>query len=186
MKCDGNDNCSKCVKKGIECKYGQEESQRAESPDQSESHTNEPSSVEESSDSKTATDQNHAVSRLTVPALSKTGVLDWTTIQIRPDPQAENPTEVGIDRAESQKYLDVYFARFHDRWPIVHRPSFGDEEVHTDLCELSMRVIGGWLLGTTESIQFAVETHAILVDHIMSQLVCQRTDMHYTKLRRGV
>jgi hypothetical protein len=98
-------------------------------------------------------------------------------IQIRPDPQVENPTEVGLDRIESQKYLNVYFDRFHDRWPIVHRPSFDEEVVHTDLCELSMRVIGAWLLGTSESIQFAIETHAILVDHIMSQLVSQIIDI---------
>ena len=33
VKCDGNDICSKCARKGIECKYGQDDdSQRDESP----------------------------------------------------------------------------------------------------------------------------------------------------------
>ena len=83
--------------------------------------------------------------------------------------------EVGIRRDESQKYsevyLEVYFDQFHHRWPIIHRPSHEEEVSETDLCELSMRMVGAWLLGTSKAVRFALETHAVLVNHIMPQLV---------------
>lgn len=83
----------------------------------------------------------------------------------------QTATEVGIDDIEVQKYLDSYFEQFHHRWPIIHRPSHEEEVKEADLCVLSMKMIGGWILGTTESIQFASETHNVLAEHITSELV---------------
>ena len=105
------------------------------------------------------------------------GLIDWTAIQIRPDPQVTtvHTTDVWIHRDESQKYLEVYlevyFDQFHHRWPIIHRPSHEEEVIEAELCELSMGIVGAWLLGTSKAVQFAVETHAVLVNNIMSQLV---------------
>lgn len=99
--------------------------------------------------------------------------MDWTSIQIRPDPKPVPipATEVGIRCDQSEKYLEVYFDQFHHRWPIPHRPSTEEEVNETDLCGFSMRMIGAWLLGNDESVQFAEQTHTVLVNHIMSQLV---------------
>ena len=55
--------------------------------------------------------------------------------------------------------------------PILHRPSHDEEVNETNLCKLSMKMMGAWLLGNDESVQFAEQTHIVLVDHIMSQLV---------------
>ncbi|KAE8447859.1 hypothetical protein EG329_010088 [Mollisiaceae sp. DMI_Dod_QoI] len=146
---------------------------------ESNGHFNSPSPVEgfpgqNSSHEIAASSQTQQKDQFTVPSAAKSrGLVDWAAIQIRPDPQVTK-TEVGIRRDESQKYLEIYFDQFHDRWPITHRPSHEDEISETDLCELSMRMIGGWLFGTKEAIQFAVQTHGVLVDHIMSQL-CQVT-----------
>lgn len=82
---------------------------------------------------------------------------------------------VGIRYDESQKYsmvyLESYFEQFHCYWPIIHRPSHEEEANETDLCELSMRMVGAWFLGTNEAVRFAVDTHVILLNHVMSQLV---------------
>ncbi|KAH6713950.1 hypothetical protein BKA61DRAFT_53613 [Leptodontidium sp. MPI-SDFR-AT-0119] len=71
-------------------------------------------------------------------------------------------------------YLESYFEQFHCYWPIIHRPSHEEEANETDLCELSMRMVGAWFLGTNEAVRFAVDTHVILLNHVMSQL-CQFT-----------
>ncbi|KUJ17543.1 uncharacterized protein LY89DRAFT_733387 [Mollisia scopiformis] len=178
-KCDGNDNCAKCLKRGIECKYGEEDSRRDESPSRSQRQIGSPIPTESISASRTsARDTIDQIPTTTPkpleipPSLANgcSGLVDWASTQIRPDPKVTTGIEVGIDRDLSQKYLDAYFEHFHDRWPVVHRPSVEEEIDDTDLCELSMRMIGGWIVGTTDSIQFALDTHNVLMDHIMSQL----------------
>lgn len=173
-KCDGGEPCAKCAKKGIDCQYGQDDgSQRDESP--SWGGTTEVTAPQTSS---LEVDVSHLrAGPGSAPAVAKTpGLVDWTSIQIRPDPQPVPipATEVGIRCEESEKYLEVYFDQFHHRWPIPHRPSHEEEVNETDLCELSMTMIGAWLLGNDESVQFAEQAHVVLVDHIMSQL-CQVT-----------
>ncbi|TVY12589.1 hypothetical protein LARI1_G009125 [Lachnellula arida] len=46
--------------------------------------------------------------------------------------------------------LTIYFKRSHHRWPIEHRVSREYDGKDTDLCELSIRMIGAWLLGTSQ------------------------------------
>ncbi|CZR56525.1 uncharacterized protein PAC_06414 [Phialocephala subalpina] len=173
-KCDGGEPCAKCAKRGIDCQYGQEDgSQRDESP--SWGGTTEvlapPTSSREVDAPQPSEEPRSARAAAKTP-----GLVDWTLIQIRPDPQPQPipAAEVGIRRDESEKYLEVYFDQFHHRWPILHRPSHDEEVNETDLCKLSMRMMGAWLLGNDESVQFAEQTHIVLVDHIMSQL-CQVT-----------
>jgi hypothetical protein len=111
------------------------------------------------------------------PTAKMHALIDWAKIQIRPDPRVTTvPTiGVGIHRDESEKYLevyaDVYFEQFHHHWPILHRPSQEEEVAESDLCELSVKVVGAWVLGTSKAVQFALETHTVLVNHIMTRLV---------------
>ncbi|KAM0145647.1 hypothetical protein ACHAPG_011527 [Botrytis cinerea] len=116
-----------------------------------------------------------------VPLAARTrGLIDWTTIQIRPDIQVTTipVTTVGTRCDESHKYSEIYskiyFDHFHHRWPIMHLPSHEEEVNEADLCEQSMSMIGAWFLGTNRAVQFAIDTHIILVDRIISQL-CQVT-----------
>ncbi|TGO63320.1 hypothetical protein BOTNAR_0102g00220 [Botryotinia narcissicola] len=101
-----------------------------------------------------------------VPFAARTrGPIDWTTIQVRPDIQVttDTATTMGTDESQiySEIYLEVYFDHFHHRWPIVHCPSHEEEANENESCELSMRMIGTWLLGTGRAVQFAIDTREI-------------------------
>ena len=105
------------------------------------------------------------------------GIIDWTAMQIRPDPQVATiaASQMAISGAELPQdvelYTDVYFDQFHHRWPIIHRASREKEAGPARLCDLSVALIGAWLSGTSKAIKYATKTHAVLIDHITSQLV---------------
>jgi hypothetical protein len=217
IKCDGNEQCATCFRRGIECKYReQDEDASMDEPSeprqrQKSSHNpaiNPPTTITieqggnslvnstELSNGTPSTFQ-HAFGNssqvpqtqtngLSMPAqstpaplslIANSTLLDWVSaIQIRRDP------EMGLDDLPSdpntEAYLEAYFTSFHPCWPLIHRPSF-DEDCRSSPIFLSVKMIGAWLLGTSESRNLAVATHNVLMDHITPQLVRQ------TKNRMG-
>ncbi|KAJ8062336.1 hypothetical protein OCU04_008882 [Sclerotinia nivalis] len=116
----------------------------------------------------------------TPSAATTRGIIDWTAMQLRPDPQVTTiaASRIAIPGAELPQYLELYtelyFDHFHHRWPIIHRASREEEAGEAGLCELSIAMIGAWLSGTSKAMKYATETHAVLIDHITPQL-CQIT-----------
>lgn len=170
IKCDGNEICSTCVKKGIECRYHVEDQSTEEANEQQQHNTSNPrqtESMEMDGGSIMAIDSAEVQPPMTtqVPQINEgrkvpegfklhgpTGLVDWSTVKVLPD-QESNGT--GKPDATSAEYLDIYFTYFHHRWPIVHRPSFEAEGENT-LVVSSAKMIGAWLLGSFESKAFAI------------------------------
>ncbi len=69
----------------------------------------------------------------------------------------------------SAQYLEIYFTYFHHRWTIVHRPSFEADNENT-LVVSSAKMIGAWLLGSSESKSFAITWHDALVEQLLPRL----------------
>ena len=202
IKCDGNVQCSACLKKGIECKYGQEDaSQAPEIPAASSRKSEVPdhgllasskagilSSVSPSNGENQETetpvlsrDPNGTSHGIPTPgpqtislqgpsnqhSPSVVGFIDWSVVKIRNDLAVSNSEDM-LDGTE--KYMETHFTHFHPRWPILHRPSY-DEENHSDGLISSTKMIGAWLEGDHESRQFSINTHHRLIDQILPRLV---------------
>ncbi|PVH76532.1 hypothetical protein DL98DRAFT_425363 [Cadophora sp. DSE1049] len=185
IKCDGNETCSTCVKKGIECKYRLEDQATDETNEQRQHDTPESrqtESMEMDGDSIMAID-GAAVLPSTTTQLPQTtedrkvsevfklhgptGLVDWSSVKVLPD-----QTSKDVDKADptSAEYLDIYFTYFHHRWPIFHRPSFEAEGGNT-LVVSSAKMIGAWLLGSFESKAFAITCkHEALVEQLLPRL----------------
>ncbi|KAH7324042.1 hypothetical protein BKA65DRAFT_407375 [Rhexocercosporidium sp. MPI-PUGE-AT-0058] len=188
IKCDGKDNCSTCVKKGIECKYRTEdqtvdklhEQQQNQSPeampkakDSTEPDVDVVMDVEMSEPvAPTATPSQQVSEAPKVPEVFKlsgpSGLVDWSFVKVLPD-QPLNTADKPVDPT-SAGYLDIYFTYFHHRWPIFHRPSFDVKNENT-LVVSSAKMIGAWLLGTFESRAFAITCrHEALVEQLLPRL----------------
>ncbi|TVY43912.1 hypothetical protein LOCC1_G003520 [Lachnellula occidentalis] len=191
LKCDRNNPCFSCVKKGVQCKFQHDGDIQRPSRDASSStapgtshplnhasttaFTARPCASNMVDD--TTTQQTSLEDPYTRPSTTKPrGLIDWTSVEIRPDPQvpASASNEVDSVKEDAQKYTEIYFKQFHHRWPIEHRVSREYDGKDTDLCDLSIRMIGAWLLGTSESVGFALETHNEVMGHLLTRL-CQVT-----------
>jgi len=189
-KCDKNDPCFSCIIKGVQCKFQHDGDSHRPSRDASSSiapgtsqslnHNLTTATTAKSYSltvvDDTTTQQTSLKDSYTRPSATKPrGLIDWTLVEIQPDPHvlAPTPKEVNSLQEVAQKYRKLYFKQFHHRWPIEHRVSREYDGKDTDLCELSIRMIGAWLHGTSESVDFAIETHDELMDQLMTRLVCK-------------
>ncbi|TVY45971.1 hypothetical protein LSUB1_G000223 [Lachnellula subtilissima] len=187
LKCDKNDPCFSCVKKGVQCKFQHDGDNHRPSRDAS-SSTAPGTSQSLNHNLSTATAAKYYASNVVDDTITQQtslkdlytrhsedkprGLIDWTLVEIQPDPHvpAHALKEVNSLQKDAQKYREIYFKQFHHRWPIEHRVSREYDGKDTDLCELSIRMIGAWLHGTSESVDFAVETHNELMDELMTRL----------------
>ncbi|CZT53103.1 uncharacterized protein RSE6_14543 [Rhynchosporium secalis] len=88
-----------------------------------------------------------------IDAFKLPGPVNWTAVKIIPD-QPPKPGDEPIDPV-SAKYADTYFAYFHHRCPIIHRPASEAEHENT-LVASSVKMIGAWLLDSSESKSLAI------------------------------
>ncbi|KAA8567683.1 hypothetical protein EYC84_008156 [Monilinia fructicola] len=113
------------------------------------------------------------------------GLVDWSNLRIQQDtPQTRDAPQnllvstskpgylSSLTKETVEKYRNLYFSQFHDRWPIVHSPSYDENEEASELLLPSILMIGGWVDGTTTSKEWALEVHHNLVEHILPRL-CQ-------------
>ncbi|KAB8295902.1 hypothetical protein EYC80_008723 [Monilinia laxa] len=113
------------------------------------------------------------------------GLVDWSNLRIQQDtPQTRDaPRNLLVSTSRPgylspltketvERYRNLYFSHFHDRWPIVHSPSYDENEEAPELLLPSIMMIGGWIDGTTTSKEWALKVHHNLVEHILPRL-CQ-------------
>ncbi|KAJ8069298.1 hypothetical protein OCU04_002958 [Sclerotinia nivalis] len=115
------------------------------------------------------------------------GIVDWSNLRILQDaPQTGEAQPLlpiskpdylcSLTKETVERYRTLYFAHFHDRWPIIHSPSYeGNEEVPKLLLP-SILMIGGWIDGTPSSRYWALKVHHNLVKRILPRL-CQPDDI---------
>lgn len=117
------------------------------------------------------------------------GIVDWSNFRIQPDaPQTGEPHQNPLPPTSKPDYLcplttetveryrTLYFAHFHDRWPIIHSPSYEDIEEVPKILLPSILMIGGWIDGTPTSRYWALKVHQSLVKRIIPRL-CQLEDI---------
>ncbi|KAF7955736.1 hypothetical protein EAE96_004660 [Botrytis aclada] len=116
-------------------------------------------------------------------------LVDWSNVRIQQDAsqtrEAPRNTLVPISKLEYlcslsketvEKYRSLYFANFHDCWPIIHSPTYEDEEEAPELLRPSILMIGGWIDGTPSSRDWALRVHHHLVEQVLPRL-CQLKDI---------
>ncbi|KAF7915487.1 uncharacterized protein EAE98_011090 [Botrytis deweyae] len=117
-------------------------------------------------------------------------VIDWSNVRIQQDaPQTREapqntPSSISklgylcstVAKETVERYRYLYFANFHDRWPIIHSPTYEDEEEAPELLLPSILMIGGWIDGTPSSRDWALKVHHNLVEHVIPRL-CQLKDI---------
>ena len=151
-----------------------------------------PSSVEPRIGVFVGNDTQQALS-ITTPSLfqvpNMNGLVDWSAVKIRDDSTASNaslvldPDLANQPDPASETYLELYYAHFHHRWPIIHRPSL-EEENSTGIVCSSMTMIGAWLDGSLEAKKRAIDSHERLIADITSQLVRTRLNAFLKAMRR--
>ncbi|PBP23388.1 hypothetical protein BUE80_DR005965 [Diplocarpon rosae] len=128
IKCDGNDQCTTGIKKGIECKYRPEhqvvnEQRQTKSPN---GGPPESMDIDQSSMSKIFTDLHQEPARRRAPGtfnLTKPIALsDWSAVKIVRD----QPSNENVPRPDPAfaRYIGACFTHFHYHWKLIQRPNF--------------------------------------------------------------
>ncbi|PTB65678.1 hypothetical protein BBK36DRAFT_1120736 [Trichoderma citrinoviride] len=67
--------------------------------------------------------------------------------------------------------IDTYFGRFHDRWPVLHGPTF-EKEVESVRLRSTVLLIGSWLRHENEGNNHLIfDIHSILVKRLLDELI---------------
>lgn len=124
--------------------------------------------------------------RLTAALNRNKGPIDWTSVRVRNDlppspdfcdaPYGENQSTVDVTwpalaESETAKFMKLYFAHFHHRWPILHAPTFEAETAPPVLLSCVL-MIGACIHGTTGSKELAMGFQTRVIDYILPRLVC--------------
>jgi hypothetical protein len=125
--------------------------------------------------------------RLSAALSISKGPIDWSAVRIQPDSQhwtantgssngaahstSENENWPSLPDLETKKYLDIYFTRFHPRWPVVHAPTFEVETAPPVLLSC-VAMIGTCILGRSDSKELAMNLHTHVFNYIFPRLVC--------------
>lgn len=70
----------------------------------------------------------------------------------------------------SSECLKAYMRHFHDRWPILHIPTFEREVISIGLRSTAI-MIGSWVQNETTDNSLVFEIHSILVKNLLAELV---------------
>lgn len=77
------------------------------------------------------------------------------------------PIEFGI---WASACCSSYFDRYHLHWPLIHRHTF-DTQRDSLIVSATVVLIGAWLKGPEATRPLILETHKILVDQLLEQMV---------------
>ncbi|UKZ57463.1 hypothetical protein TrVGV298_011320 [Trichoderma virens] len=69
----------------------------------------------------------------------------------------------------SSSCIKAYMGRFHERWPILHAPTF-EEEVESVRLRSTAIIIGSWMKNETEDNSLIFDIHSILVKRLLDEL----------------
>lgn len=175
-KCDGEDRCQPCLKKGIECQYRVPDEPSPENG-QGNTHVVDDSKLKNltlNADGGVGGDiSSPPVKPLLAAgdgrriAISPSPHIDWTDVRLQMD-VIPKP-----NLARNPAYMDTYFTHFHHRFPVIHRPSYEDHGKASvqPLLLSSIDMIGAWLYGTVESKDFAVVVHHKMVSQCLVEIV---------------
>ena len=89
------------------------------------------------------------------------------------------PLESGELQGWTTSILESYFGYFHTRWPVVHAPTF-DEDDEPPLKALSIFMIGAWFSELESSKGLVLQIHTLLVNQCFEEMVSLTT---HTTLR---
>ncbi|KAH0522640.1 hypothetical protein TsFJ059_006461 [Trichoderma semiorbis] len=75
----------------------------------------------------------------------------------------------------SASWIKSYMGRFHDRWPVLHAPTF-EHEVDSVTLRSTAIIIGFWLQNDTEDNSLVFDIHSILVKRLLDELTESTAD----------
>ncbi|RFU82038.1 transcription factor zn, c2h2 / cys6 [Trichoderma arundinaceum] len=203
IRCDGGVRCSLCTKRGIDCAFTRgpalgsaanlqqgsasslHSAHGSRSPDPPGSGTEASASAGGSQPDTTqaipanymdplgqAAQQQDPVS---IPIEGLKLVLEAVSKPRSPEPssrpQRQPPPQV---KEWSSACIKAYMGRFHDRWPIVHAPTF-EREVDSVRLRSTAIIIGSWLQNETDN-SLIFDIHSILVKRLLDELTDTTVD----------
>jgi hypothetical protein len=146
IKCDGNQTCSRCRKKGIECVYEHQDNvaQSEQHLSGAQEHDLRDSTFTSNEQSKSFLSQQETpgriIPRVNVPATIKhlngesherigwvlASRIEQDDASVAPpamQSKSDDNTKL-LSQVVTKRYTELYFAKFHHRWPIIHAPTY--------------------------------------------------------------
>jgi hypothetical protein len=179
-KCDGDEPCGSCRKRGFECQYTIHHASSTANPKAY-------SAEDEASDTEMAALSSLDPIQTLIPkeasAMDKSpkfpytfrstssSMIDWARTVIRADSGDQSKDDIWLD---PEGYLDIYYEYFHHRWPIIHRQSLKDED-DPHIVVTAMKMIGAWIEGRLSARNYAEKVHGDMLETLTYRLVCLTT-----------
>ncbi|EHK44884.1 hypothetical protein TRIATDRAFT_242742 [Trichoderma atroviride IMI 206040] len=198
IRCDGGTRCSLCTKRGIDCAFtrgpgpnGTSDLQRrsvSSLPSTSKSHspdTPTPSIPTSDADGtvKTVTSLSTSYTDIVGPADQATQhlnpsiataglklILNVISNPLSSETMSRNRLQLPEEIEKwSSECLRAYITNFHDRWPILHIPTFEREVISIGLRSTAI-MIGSWVRNETADNSLVYDIHSILVKNLLADL----------------
>lgn len=199
IRCDGGTRCSLCTKRGIDCAFTRGPGPNSTSdlqrrsvsslPSTSKSHspgTPTPSIPTSDADgtSKTVTSLSTSYADVVGPAdpgaqhldpsIATAGlklILNVISNPLSSETMSRNRLQLPEEIEKwSSECLRAYITHFHDRWPILHIPTFEREVISIGLRSTAI-MIGSWVRNETADNSLVYDIHTILVKNLLADLV---------------
>lgn len=190
-RCKGTSPCDTCLDRGIQCTFNRKDGARY----QADVETDSSDTVQVPNQHTSAASTIDSLHPLQVEVSLEGNVHLWNILQqyerdygrlqttpIQGEVEMTDASEKrtarrqppGFDGPVSeldvQRHVDVYFAKFHGQWPLLHRPSFRPE-TEPQFLVLSMVMISLWMSGDSTAQNAAVRIHERFVVLLQEQRV---------------
>ncbi|KAL6863605.1 hypothetical protein J3F83DRAFT_745006 [Trichoderma novae-zelandiae] len=198
IRCDGGSRCSLCTKRGISCAFTRGPAPNlAPNVRHSSLHSSHGSRSPDGTRSSTGASTSSAGSQ---PGMNQTAPVSYTnTAPVSQETlQQHDPSSASLEGLQlvleavsrpksassrlqrqpppevkkwSAACIDAYFGRFHDRWPVLHAPTF-EKEVESARLRSTVLLIGSWLRHENEGNNHLIfDIHSILVKRLLDELI---------------
>jgi hypothetical protein len=145
----------------------------ASEPDTTSSYMNPTAHVSQATQHQSASSIATKGLQLVLEAVSRPRSSDASSrLQPQPSPEVKQ---------WSSGCIKAYMGRFHDRWPILHSPTF-EQEVNSIGLRSTAIIIGSWVQDETADNDLIFEIHSTLVKHLLDELVSSPLDYGESKI----
>ncbi|KAJ6437770.1 transcription factor Zn, C2H2 / Cys6 [Purpureocillium lavendulum] len=196
-RCDGGKQCTLCIKRGVRCTYGRRETNSPSSQPRAGSGSRSPADrdgrtsgsaptsapVSPPSTESDAVAPSNAAFGLAAPEILNNGVhhqgfttrsalqaiLSAAAAHCSVTVPAVPPSPLTVPESWLTSCTESYMSTFHNRWPIIHAPSF-DQATDSVLLVASIVMINSWLHYDRSFKEMTMRIHDLLVEQSFKDL----------------
>jgi hypothetical protein len=123
--------------------------------------------VDDRDRSRTGDKRHHDTSVVMAGLRTVLRVISPAHARVGPPEKQPSPDEV---KAWLSSCLKVFFGRFHERWPVIHAPTFDERTDDAHLVGTAV-MIGSWFLDPRHIREVIIEIHKCMMSHLFNNLV---------------